>query len=50
MLYIDDHVKVSEIPPFDYVYSMIKNIVYNRRKLNLLKILKRHITRCNTRK
>ena len=43
MLYIDDHVKVSEIPPFDYVYSMIKNIVYNRRKLKFIKDFEKDI-------
>ena len=43
MLYIDDHVKVSEIPPFDYVYSMIKNIVYNRRKLKFIKDFEKEI-------
>ena len=43
MLYIDDHVKVSEIPPFDYVYSMIRNIVYNRRKLKFIKDFEKDI-------
>ena len=43
MLYIDDHVKVNEIPPFDYVYSMIKNIVYNRRKLKFIKDFEKDI-------
>ena len=43
MLYIDYHVKVSEIPPFDYVYSMIKNIVYNRRKLEFIKDFEKEI-------
>tara|TARA_B100000963_G_scaffold341991_1_gene342339 strand:+ start:16497 stop:17312 length:816 start_codon:yes stop_codon:yes gene_type:complete len=43
MLYIEDHVKVSETPPFDYVYRTIKNIVYNRRKIEFIKDFEKDI-------
>ena len=43
MLFIEDHMKVSEIPPFDYVFRTIKNIVYNRRKMDFIKDFEKDI-------
>ncbi len=43
MIYIEDHFKVSEIPPFDYVFMTIKNIVFNKRKINFIKDFEKEI-------
>ena len=43
MLFIDDHLRVSEVPPLDYVFNTIKNIVFNRRKLEFIKDFEKDI-------